>query len=164
MQEQPLTKRLDYVFGKMLRYHTQSDDCAQDKVGSSTASEPCHDDNYNREDIQNEDQEVFAYNHDSTGAHVDPQLAALLNGPQWQKPNSNTRRATRADYSCKKPSQIATRKRPRKAKYRAADDNRIPHPVLEPETLARWNRLWEEELRPDSFVRTFISNKDDLKR
>jgi hypothetical protein len=128
MQEQPLTKRLDYVFGKMLRYHTQSDDCAQDKVGSSTASEPCHDDNYNREDIQNEDQEVFAYNHDSTGAHVDPQLAALLNGPQWQKPNSNTRRATRADYSCKKPSQIATRKRPRKAKVNIPSLLQISHP------------------------------------
>jgi hypothetical protein len=130
MQEQPLTKRLDYVFGKMLRYHTQSDDCAQDKVGSSTASEPCHDDNYNynREVIQNEDQEVFAYSHDSTGAHVDPQLAALLNGPQWQKSNPNTRRATRADYSCKKPSQIATRKRPRKAKVNIPSLHQTSHP------------------------------------
>lgn len=130
MQEQPLTKRLDYVFGKMLRYHTQSDDCAQDKVGSSTASEPCHDDNYNhnKEDIQNEDQKVLAYSHDSTGAHVDPQLAALLNGPQWQKSNPNTRRATRADYSCKKPSQIATRKRPRKAKVNIPSLHQRSHP------------------------------------
>lgn len=130
MQEQPLTKRLDYVFGKMLRYHTQSDDCAQDKVGSSTASEPCHDDNYNhnKEDIQNEDQKVLAYSHDSTGAHVDPQLAALLNGPQWQKSNPNTCRATRADYSCKKPSQIATRKRPRKAKVNIPSLHQRSHP------------------------------------
>lgn len=130
MQEQPLTKRLDYVFGKMLRYHTQSDDCAQDKVGSSTASEPCHDDNYNhnKEDIQNEDQKVLAYSHDSTGAHVDPQLAALLNGPQWQKSNPNTCRATRADYSCKKPSQIATRKRPRKAKVNIPSLHQTSHP------------------------------------
>lgn len=117
MQEQPLTKRLDYVFGEMQRYHTQSDDCAEEEVVSSTTSEPClDDDNYNEKDDLTEDQDGFTYSHDFAGAHVDPQLATLLNGPQWQKSNPYARRAARVDYSYKKPSQTATNRPPRKPK------------------------------------------------
>jgi hypothetical protein len=117
MQEQLLTKRLDYVFGKMQRYHTQSDDCAEDEVVSSTTSEPClDDDNYNEEDDLTEDRDNFAYNRGFTDAHVDPRLATLLNGPQWQKSNPYTRRAARVDYSYKEPSQTATKRPLRKPK------------------------------------------------
>ena len=118
MQEQPLTKRLDYVFGKMQRYHTQSDDSAEDEPVSSTTNEPgSDDDNYDREDDLTEDQGHLPYSHDSTGTGVDLKLATLLNGPQWQKPNPYTRRAARVDYSLKKkPSQSAQKRPPRKPK------------------------------------------------
>ncbi|KAL1798937.1 hypothetical protein ACET3X_002974 [Alternaria dauci] len=151
----------------MQRCDTQSDDGAGDEAGLFTANEPSHDDDddkYNREDNQSGDQELSANSHGPSGAHVDPRLATLLNGPQRQKPYPDTRRAARVDYSYKKPPQTAARKPPREAKYRAADNNWVPPPITEPETLARWDKRREEELRPHSFVETFVSNKDDLQR
>ncbi|KAG9193045.1 histone deacetylase HOS2 [Alternaria panax] len=149
----------------MQRYRTQSDDCAEDEVVSPTTSKPCHnDDNYHKEYDQNEDGEVSTYSHSFTGAHVDPRLATLLSGPQWKKSNPHARRAARVDYSYKSPSQTATRNSPRKPKYCAADDNRAPPPVPEPETLARWNKRQGAEFRSNSSVATFIATKDDLNR
>jgi hypothetical protein len=99
----------------MQRYHTQSDDCAKDKVVSSTTSESYldHDDDYNGEDDLAEGRNSSTYSNDFSGAHVDPQLATLLNGPQWQKSNPHTRRAARVDYRYKKPSQTATKRPPK---------------------------------------------------
>lgn len=132
MQERPLTKRLDYVFGKMQRYHTQSDDGTEDEPVSSTTNEPgSDDDNYDREDDLTEDQGRLPYSHDPTGTGVDLKLATLLNGPQWQKPNPYTRRAARVDYSLKKkPSQSAQKRPPRKPKVCAQ--------TLVPETSAHF--------------------------
>jgi hypothetical protein len=120
MQEQPLTKRLDYVFGKMQRSHAQSDDGAEDEPVSATASEPVSDDDNDNcvgEDDLTEDWKEPPYSHDNTGAHVDPNLATLLNGPQWQQANPYTRRTVRIDYSLKKkPPQPAPTRLPRKPK------------------------------------------------
>ena len=121
MQEQPLTKRLDYVFGKMQRYHTQSDDGTEYEPVSSTTDEPCSDDadNSSREDDLTEDQGHLPYSHEFTGTSVDPKLATLLNGPQWQKPNPYTRRTARVNYSLKKePSPSAQKRPPQKPKVR----------------------------------------------
>ncbi|KAH6882913.1 hypothetical protein BKA58DRAFT_447577 [Alternaria rosae] len=147
----------------MQRYCTQSDDGAEDEPVSSTTNEPgSDDDNYNREDSLTEDQGQLSHSHDSTGTGVDLKLATLLNGPQWQKPNPYTRRAARVDYSLKKkPSQSAQKRPPQKIK---ADDNRVPPLAPDPDTLVRWDERREEELRPHSFVDTFISTKDDSSR
>ncbi|KAI4934454.1 hypothetical protein J4E85_002311 [Alternaria conjuncta] len=167
MQEQPLTKRLDYVFGKMQRYHTQSDDGTEYEPVSSTTNEPCSDDadNSSRGDDLTEDQGHLPYSHEFTGTSVDPKLATLLNGPQWQKPNPYTRRTARVNYSLKKePSPSAQKRPPQKPKYLAAEDNRAPPPAPDPDTLARWNNSREEELRPHSFINTFVSTKDEVNR
>jgi hypothetical protein len=119
MQEQPLIKRLAYVFGKMQRHHSQSDDYAEDEPASSSTSEPGSDDddNYIGEEDSTEDWDHLSFSHNSIGTHVDPKLATLLNGPQWQKSNPHTRRTNRVDYNPKKESsQTATKRRRRKSK------------------------------------------------
>jgi hypothetical protein len=108
-----------------MQNYDQSDQDTETEGVSSAASEPAADNDYDEEGEEEDDEYHGEYNNDRdentlgnhsfsndqslSNDHVDPKLATLLNGPQWQPANPNKRRTARVDYNEKKLAQAPTR-------------------------------------------------------
>jgi hypothetical protein len=106
-----------------MQHYDQSDGGYEDEVVSSTISEPStdqYDDEEEEDDEFNDDRGRDTFGgHSISSDHVVPQLATLLNGPQWQQPDPRTRRAARVDYNEEKLAQARREKTQQTVKVRA---------------------------------------------